>query len=98
MAFVIGLPVLQICLFCFSIGRPPLGLHLAVVNHELNNWTDPCHFNTNCTIDMLSCRYLSELQKYNVVEVSMEISLHKNRIHWEIFSCNQIVISGTLPR
>ncbi|KAK3921289.1 ABC transporter G family member 23 [Frankliniella fusca] len=69
MAFVIGLPVLQICLFCFSIGRPPLGLHLAIVNNELNNWTDPCHFNTNCTIEMLSCRYLAELQKYNVVEV-----------------------------
>ncbi|XP_034255216.1 ABC transporter G family member 20 isoform X2 [Thrips palmi] len=69
MAFVIGLPVVQICLFCFSIGRPPIGLHLAVVNNELNNYTDPCHFNTNCTIDMLSCRYLSQLQKYNVVEV-----------------------------
>lgn len=76
MAFVIGLPVIQICLFCFSIGRPPIGLHLAIVNNELNNWTDPCHFNTNCTIDMLSCRYLSQLQKYNVVEVSLKLHQH----------------------
>lgn len=68
MLFIVGLPVVQILLFCAAIGRDPTDLHLAIVNHELNKWDDPCHFKTNCTIDMLSCRYLSKLRKWDVIE------------------------------
>nr|CAD7424981.1 unnamed protein product [Timema monikensis] len=40
MLFIFLLPVLQIILFCLSIGRDPLGLHLAVFNQELNDSSD----------------------------------------------------------
>nr|CAD7607490.1 unnamed protein product [Timema genevievae] len=40
MMFIFLLPVLQIILFCLSIGRDPLGLHLAVFNQELNDSSD----------------------------------------------------------
>jgi len=69
MAFIVGLPVVQIVLFCYSIGRPLVGLHLAVVNNELANYSDPCTFNSSCNFENLSCRYLSILSKYDIVKV-----------------------------
>nr|CAD7455720.1 unnamed protein product [Timema tahoe] len=44
MLFIFLLPVLQIILFCLSIGRDPLGLHLAVFNQELNDSSVPCDY------------------------------------------------------
>lgn len=38
-----GLPVFQIILFCLSIGKDPVGLPMAIVNHEIG--ID----NPNCT-------------------------------------------------
>uniref|UniRef100_A0A6M2DJ84 Putative lipid exporter abca1 n=1 Tax=Xenopsylla cheopis TaxID=163159 RepID=A0A6M2DJ84_XENCH len=71
MAFIIGLPVAQIVLFCLSIGHDPVGLHMAVFNGELNTtlWgdearTDPssCPVTRGCNQTLLSCRYLSHLR------------------------------------
>lgn len=67
MAFIIGLPVAQITLFCFAIGKDPVGLHLAVVNNELNNSMEPCIPTTGCEWSLLSCRYLHHLGKRTLI-------------------------------
>ena len=36
MLFIIGLPVMQIILFCYAIGHDPKGLKIAVANYELD--------------------------------------------------------------
>ncbi|XP_076241757.1 ABC transporter G family member 23 [Calliopsis andreniformis] len=67
MMFIIGLPVLQIVLFCLSIGKDPVGLHIAVVNNELNNSMVPCVPSTGCDWTRLSCRFLQHLEKKSIV-------------------------------
>ncbi|KAG7190247.1 hypothetical protein KM043_006366 [Ampulex compressa] len=67
MAFIIGLPVAQILLFCVSIGKDPQGLKLAVVNHELNNSMEPCIPAFDCARTRLSCRYLEQLKRRSVI-------------------------------
>ena len=66
MLFIIGLPVVQIILFCLSIGKDPTGLTLAIVNNELNNSTEPCIPTVGCNWTRLSCRYLKHLEKRTV--------------------------------
>ncbi|XP_043476595.1 ABC transporter G family member 20-like [Leptopilina heterotoma] len=66
MAFIIGLPVLQIILFCLSIGKDPVGLTLAIVNNELNNSMDRCIPSVGCDNTRLSCRFLYHLEKRTV--------------------------------
>lgn len=73
MVFVIGLPCLQIILFCLSIGHDPTGLGVAVSNHELNGTIgidDPCPLTEGCNYTLMSCRYLNVLKRKNVVLVS----------------------------
>lgn len=73
MAFIIGLPCLQIILFCLAIGQDPTGLKLAVANYELNNGsmavTQSCPTTIGCNHTMLSCRYLNVLQSKHIVIV-----------------------------
>lgn len=66
MMFIIALPVAQIFLFCYSIGRDPIGLKLAIVNNELNNSMQPCIPGTGCDWSLLSCRYLQHLRKKTI--------------------------------
>nr|CAD7442592.1 unnamed protein product [Timema bartmani] len=66
MLFIFLLPVLQIILFCLSIGRDPLGLHLAVFNQELNDSSVPCVPSKGCDYNTLSCRYLGHLIERHV--------------------------------
>lgn len=77
MAFIIGLPCLQIILFCWAIGHDPTGLKLAVANYELNNGsmavTQDCPATTGCNNTLLSCRYLKTLELKNMVIVSVII-------------------------
>lgn len=56
------LPVIQIVLFCLTIGKDPVGLKLGVVNNELlvNQKCPPV--NHNCSFDFLSCRMLDALR------------------------------------
>ncbi|XP_054268829.1 ABC transporter G family member 20 [Macrosteles quadrilineatus] len=61
MLFIIGLPVMQIILFCLSIGKDPRGLPLAIVNHELNK-TFP-HCSQISSLDFISCQYLKQLER-----------------------------------
>lgn len=72
MAFIIGLPCLQIILFCWAIGHDPTGLTMAVSNHELaESGFDSCPKIEGCNYTLMSCRYLNILQtKKNVVVVS----------------------------
>lgn len=68
MAFMIGLPVGQIVLFCLAIGRDPTGLTLAVTNHELSSEflsQQECPVSRGCNRTLLSCRYLDTLKKRN---------------------------------
>ncbi|XP_076631751.1 ABC transporter G family member 23 [Colletes latitarsis] len=67
MLFIIGLPVAQIVLFCLSIGKDPIGLKIAIANHELNNSMEPCVPSVGCDWTRLSCRYLQHLEKTSVV-------------------------------
>lgn len=73
MAFIIGLPCLQIILFCWAIGHDPTGLTVAVSNHELNGTVsidEQCPQTEGCNYTLLSCRYLNVLKKKNMVLVS----------------------------
>jgi hypothetical protein len=69
MLFIFALPVMQVILFCLAIGRDPIGLHLAVVNHELNQ-TAICEYNEECSFKLLSCRYLQSLNNVTIIKVS----------------------------
>ncbi|PBC25293.1 ABC transporter G family member [Apis cerana cerana] len=66
MLFIIGLPVVQIILFCISIGRDPKNLELAIVNYELNNSMEPCIPAIDCNWTHLSCRYLHHLEERSI--------------------------------
>lgn len=73
MAFIIGLPCLQIILFCWAIGHDPTGLKIAVANLELNGTAtgdDACPLYEGCNYTLLSCRYLNVLKRKNVILVS----------------------------
>ncbi|XP_023172078.1 ABC transporter G family member 20 [Drosophila hydei] len=66
MLFIVGLPVVQILLFCYAIGHDPTGLKLAVANHEMTEemiMQQFCPVHTGCNQTMLSCRYLDMLVK-----------------------------------
>lgn len=65
MAFIIGLPVIQIILFCWAIGHDPTGLKLAVANHEIGTddvLQQTCPLTKGCNYTYLSCRYLEFLK------------------------------------
>jgi hypothetical protein len=78
MAFMIGLPVGQIILFCLAIGRDPTGLTLAITNHELTSEMlsqQECPVTRGCNRTLLSCRYLDMLkQRNNLILVSFIVS------------------------
>ncbi|GBP06186.1 ABC transporter G family member 20 [Eumeta japonica] len=74
LAFIVGLPLSQIVLFCLAIGHYPVGLPIAVVNYEVgeNDTTVKCHFTDDCSQDpdtfeynvtRFSCQYLDSLSK-----------------------------------
>jgi hypothetical protein len=62
--------VVQIILFCLTIGRDPKYLHLAYVNDELN-FTTNCIPIEGCSYDLLSCQYLDSLKSRTVILVSV---------------------------
>ncbi|XP_053619421.1 ABC transporter G family member 23 isoform X2 [Plodia interpunctella] len=72
LAFIIGLPVMQMILFCIAIGHYPVGLPLAVVNYETNNSMALCDYDKNVcpqdketyewNITFFSCQYLDHLK------------------------------------
>ncbi|XP_018579949.1 ABC transporter G family member 20 [Anoplophora glabripennis] len=67
MMFIIGLPVGQIILFCWSIGHDPLGIKLSVVNNEIDYPNEFCHENLGCNSTRLSCIYLDYVtQNYSL--------------------------------
>ncbi|XP_072155467.1 ABC transporter G family member 20 isoform X2 [Bemisia tabaci] len=68
MLFIFVLPVMQVILFCLAIGRDPTGLHLAIVNHEMDFNSSYCPINTNCTFSYLSCRYLNSLPNDTIIQ------------------------------
>lgn len=73
MAFIIGLPVAQIILFCWAVGHDPVGLRVAVTNYELqqaNLSINECPSYPGCNYSLLSCRYLENLKNRSVVVVS----------------------------
>lgn len=75
MLFIVGLPVVQIILFCYAIGHDPTGLKLAVSNHEMTEdmiMQQFCPVRKGCNQTMLSCRYLDMLVKNNSVVLVSE--------------------------
>ncbi|XP_063989442.1 ABC transporter G family member 23 isoform X2 [Diachasmimorpha longicaudata] len=79
MLFIIGLPVMQTILFCLSIGKDPVGLRLAIVNHELNNSRQPCESSIGCDERMYSCRYLKHLSTREVQYDYFDTETEANR-------------------
>ncbi|KAJ8985043.1 hypothetical protein NQ317_016954 [Molorchus minor] len=68
MMFIIGLPVGQIILFCWSIGHDPLGIKLSVINKEIDYPNEKCAEMSGCNSTRLSCNYLDYIVKnYSVV-------------------------------
>jgi len=68
MLFIFALPVMQVILFCLAIGRDPTGLHLAIVNQEMDWETKNCPVYYNCTFQSLSCRYINSLRNDTIVK------------------------------
>ncbi|KAI4460748.1 atp-binding cassette sub-family h member 1 [Holotrichia oblita] len=71
MLFIFALPVMQVILFCLAIGRDPVGLKLAIVNHEApyyNMTYQHCPFEYNCTMANFSCRYLNHLKNDTIIK------------------------------
>lgn len=69
MLFIVGLPVAQIVLFCYSIGHDPKGLNLAVKNFELSDSTMGCPVVPGCNATYLSCRFLRFLEQKSMILV-----------------------------
>lgn len=67
MLFIILLPVLQIVLFCYSIGHDPKGLPVAVKNFELPQNMVHCPMVTGCNATYLSCRFLRFLEGKSMI-------------------------------
>jgi len=69
MLFIFALPVMQVILFCLAIGRDPTGLHIAIVNHEMD-WEshDPCPILPGCNLTTLSCRYIKHLRNDTIIK------------------------------
>ena len=77
MAFIIGLPVAQIILFCWAVGHDPVGLKLAISNHELTGELlakQECPVIEGCNYTMLSCRYIEFLKNRSIIIVSLVTS------------------------
>lgn len=68
MLFIFALPVMQVILFCLAIGRDPTGLHLAIVNQEMDWETRNCPVYDNCTFQYLSCRYIDSLRTDTIIK------------------------------
>ncbi|XP_069695762.1 ABC transporter G family member 23-like isoform X2 [Periplaneta americana] len=66
MMFITLLPVVQMILFCLTIGRDPKYLHMAYVNDEMN-FTTNCMPTNGCEYNLLSCRYLESLRLHKIV-------------------------------
>uniref|UniRef100_A0A6B2E541 Putative abc transporter n=1 Tax=Phlebotomus kandelakii TaxID=1109342 RepID=A0A6B2E541_9DIPT len=69
MAFIIGLPLVQIILFCYAIGKDPKDLKIAISNHELSAHhieSLDCPIITGCNDSLLSCRYIKFLNERNL--------------------------------
>lgn len=76
MAFIIGLPVIQIILFCWAIGHDPTGLKLAIANYEIGTdevQQQTCPLTKGCNYTYLSCRYL-EFLKLNKSMILVSVS------------------------
>ncbi|XP_059488406.1 ABC transporter G family member 23-like [Neocloeon triangulifer] len=66
--FVVGLPIIQVVLFCTAVGRDPAGLTLAVVNHD-QAMGMPCPKDlSGCNLTHMACRYLDHLGEFPVVQ------------------------------
>ncbi|KAI8121739.1 hypothetical protein FF38_00340 [Lucilia cuprina] len=77
MLFIVGLPVVQIVLFCYAIGHDPTGLKIAVSNHEMTEemiMQQSCPVRMGCNQTMLSCRYLDLLVKNKSMVVTFTSS------------------------
>lgn len=88
MSFIVGLPMLQIIIFCVAIGHDPFDLKMAVSNHELNRTEtmmtaagfgsrlldQSCAVSAGCNYTQLSCRYLGFLQSRRIVYVSGRVT------------------------
>ncbi|XP_014615605.1 PREDICTED: ABC transporter G family member 20 [Polistes canadensis] len=68
MLFIFALPVMQVILFCLAIGRDPIGLKLAIVNHEMSYENMTCPFTDGCDFSFLSCRYLRFLDNETIIK------------------------------
>lgn len=73
MAFIIGLPVVQIIIFCLAIGHDPKGLNMAITNFEMDDtqlMNQDCPVIDGCNHTYLSCRYMNYLINRSVIAVS----------------------------
>jgi hypothetical protein len=77
---VIGLPMIQVVLFCVAVGRDPAGLTLAIVNDD-HPFNTPCPTDlTGCNLTHMACRYLDHLGQYPVVQVSLSYAFQVQKL------------------
>lgn len=84
MLFIVGLPVVQILLFCYAIGHDPTGIKLAVANHEMSEemiMQQLCPVHTGCNQTMLSCRYIDMLVKNKSMVVVSAMQINYSSYH-----------------
>ncbi|XP_075228584.1 ABC transporter G family member 23-like [Lycorma delicatula] len=84
MSFLLMLPIVQCILFNMTIGHDPKGLHLAVVNEELEHGLQDCQKipYRGCYMDLpLSCRYLRTLtEKEMFVDEYVDLNSAKRAV------------------
>ncbi|XP_050310150.1 ABC transporter G family member 20 [Anthonomus grandis grandis] len=68
MAFIVGLPVAQMVLFCLSVGHDPKNIAVSVVNNEINYPMERCQYKPGCNATYLSCNFLDYVvHNYSII-------------------------------
>lgn len=75
MAFIIGLPVAQTVLFCWSIGHEPKNIPISVYNQEIDYPKEMCDTKLSCNGSQLSCTYFKFLADNYTINVKWQESV-----------------------
>lgn len=86
--FVIALPIVQVSLFCITIGHNPRNIEVAVVNYETNNSKD-CNRVLTCNSTQLSCSYMEYLEEKSLILVKPVLK-KLNLIMYKFFKLNAL--------
>jgi len=92
--FLILVPGMQLCILCITVGDDPKLLNIGFVNKEKVDLFDcltPKNESTGCSLEGLSCNYLTKLPKEIVSLVKLNVKLIQYKRLLCIFSYTYIL-------